>query len=340
MSSKQILIYGRIDSYKAQEFSNSINEIEEDDEIMLRVNTEGGSPEYTWGIIAMFKDLPNAKKIKVDGQAHSMGAFLLCYVNESEALDVSEFLIHRASYGEWFESSTYFTDAIKENLIGVNKSLEKAFRAKVDIEAFEALPKMEGKTTKDIFSMDSRIDIFLTAKEAKKIGLISKIIPLTAEASAEITSYAKAASSGSKMFIPKAVQEETPVITKNQNPNKMTAAEFKIAHPEAYASIVNEATTAERDRVGSLMAFHDVDPETINKAIKEGSMLTGTMSAELTRKMIAKSAVKGIEEDSAGELDTVDKGADGGKAAAEKAAAKAAEDFFAGAKKIAQSQLV
>lgn len=334
MSSKQILIYGRIDSYKAQEFNASLSEIEEGDDVLLRVNTEGGSPEYAWGMIAMFKDLPNSKKIKVDGQAHSMGAFLLCYVEESEALDVSEFLIHRASYGEWFESSTYFTESIKENLINVNKSLEKAFRAKVDIDAFEALPKMEGKTTKDIFSMDSRIDVFLTAKEAKKIGLISKIIPLTSTAAAEITSYAKAASSGSKMFIPKAIQETT--IIQNQNNNKMTAAEFKAANPEAYASIQNEAIASERDRVGSLMAFHDLDPETISKAIKEGGALTATMSAELTRKAIAKTAVKGIEDDSAADLDTANKNAETVKTEA----TKKTEDFLKEATALAKSQLV
>jgi len=334
MSSKQILIYGRIDSYKAQEFNASLSEIEEGDDVLLRVNTEGGSPEYAWGMIAMFKDLPNSKKIKVDGQAHSMGAFLLCYVEESEALDVSEFLIHRASYGEWFESSTYFTESIKENLINVNKSLEKAFRAKVDIDAFEALPKMEGKTTKDIFSMDSRIDVFLTAKEAKKIGLISKIIPLTSTAAAEITSYAKAASSGSKMFIPKAIQETT--IIQNQNSNKMTAAEFKAANPEAYASIQNEAILGERDRVGSLMAFHDLDPETISKAIKEGGALTATMSAELTRKAIAKTAVKEIEDESAVDVTVTDKTGETAKTEA----SKKTEDFLAEATKLAKAQIV
>lgn len=336
MSSKQILIYGRIDSYKAQEFNASLSEIEEGDDVLLRVNTEGGSPEYAWGMIAMFKDLPNSKKIKVDGQAHSMGAFLLCYVEESEALDVSEFLIHRASYGEWFESSTYFTESIKENLINVNKSLEKAFRAKVDIDAFEALPKMEGKTTKDIFSMDSRIDIFLTAKEAKKIGLISKIIPLTSTAAAEITSYAKAASSGSKMFIPSVKKEEEKPIIQNQNLNKMTAAEFKAANPEAYASIQNEAILGERDRVGSLMAFHDLDPETISKAIKEGGALTATMSAELTRKAIAKTAVKEIEDESAVDVTVTDKTGETAKTEA----SKKTEDFLAEATKLAKAQIV
>lgn len=334
MSVKQILLYGRIDSWEAKEFSAAIKEIETEDEVLLRINTQGGSPEYGWGIISMFKDLKNVKSVKVDGQAHSMGAFILCYVNESEALDVSRFLIHRAAYPAYFESSDMFTEDIKQDLIEVNKSLESAFRAKVDVAMFEDL---KGVKVKDLFSMDSRIDVVLSAKEAKKIGLISKIVPLTAAASAEIETFAKAASSDGGIFIPK-VAEEKPIIT-NKNSNKMTAAEFKAANPEAYASIVKEATDAERDRVGSLMAFHDVDPETINKAIKEGSMLTGTMSAELTRKMIAKGAVKSIEADSAGDLYTGDKGTDSAKEAAAKEAAKNTEDFLAAATKVAKAQL-
>ena len=331
--SKQVLLYGRIDSYEAKEFNERLSEIEESEEVLLRINTEGGVPEYGWGIISMFNDLPNAKKVKVDGQAHSMGAFILCYVDNCEALDVSEFLIHRAAYQDWFEASSYFTDAIKENLVNINKSLEKAFRKKIDVAAFEEL---KGVKVKDIFSMDSRIDVFLTAQEAKKIGLISKIIPLTSTAAAEITSYAKAASSGSKMFIPSVKKEEEKPIIQNQNSNKMTAAEFKAANPEAYASIQNEAILGERDRVGSLMAFHDLDPETISKAIKEGGALTATMSAELTRKAIAKTAVKGIEDDSAADLDTANKNAETVKTEA----SKKTEDFLKEATALAKSQLV
>ncbi len=334
MSVKQILLYGRIDSWEAKEFSAAIKEIETEDEVLLRINTQGGSPEYGWGIISMFKDLKNVKSVKVDGQAHSMGAFILCYVNESEALDVSRFLIHRAAYPAYFESSEMFTEDIKQDLIEVNKSLESAFRAKVDVAMFEDL---KGVKVKDLFSMDSRIDVVLSAKEAKKIGLISKIVPLTAAASAEIETFAKAASSDGGIFIPK-VAEEKPIIT-NKISNKMTAVEFKAANPEAYASIQNEAILSERDRVGSLMAFHDIDPTMIATAIKDGGSLTATMTAELTRKSIAKNAVAGLEKDSAADLDTKDSGTDSGKVAAEKATAKVTEDFLAAATKVAKAQL-
>lgn len=304
---KQILLYGMIDSWSAMEFNECIQELQEEgpiDELTLRINTEGGSPEYGWGIISMFKDLDCVKKVKVDGQAHSMGAFILCYVNEAESLDVAEFLIHRAAYPEYFEASSYFTEPIKENLIRINKSLESAFRAKVDVAMFE---EMKGVKVKDIFSMDSRIDVFLTAKEAKKIGLISKVTSLTAAAANEIKTYAKAASSNKKIFIPK-IEAENNIIINNLKPNKMTVAEFKASNPEAFNEIVNEGIIAERDRVGSLLAFHDIDPKGIEDAIKEGKTLTSTMAAELTRKAVAKASVKGLEDDSAKNITTEDQG--------------------------------
>lgn len=329
MAKKDILLYGRIDSYEARSFNMAMQEIEEDDDIILRINTQGGSPEYGWGIISMFKDLPNPKKVKVDGQAHSMGAFVLCYVQEVEALDVAEFLIHRAAYPDYFEASEMFSEPIKENLIRINKSLETAFRAKVDVALFE---EMKGIKVKDIFSMDSRMDVFLTAKEAKKIGLISKIIPLTAAAAAEIGTYAKAASSGAGIFIPTASEENN---LKPLNKKTMTVAELQAAHPETFRQIYDAGVSAERDRVGSLMAFHDLDPETVGKAVKEGGVLTATMSAELTRKAISKSAVAGLEKDAAKDLNVAGKEAE----TAETEAAKTAEAFIAGAITLAKSQI-
>lgn len=334
MAAKQLLLYGRIDSYEARDFNTAMQEIEEEDEILLRINTQGGSPEYGWGIISMFKDMPNVKKVKVDGQAHSMGAFILCYVEEAEALDVAEFLIHRAAYPAYFEESDLFNDAIKENLMRINKSLEKAFRAKVDVAMFE---EIKGVKVKDIFAMDSRIDVYLDAEEAKKIGLISKIVPLTAAAAAEIGTFAKAASSEGRILVPENKAENT--IIKPLNKNTMTVAELRATHPEVYAAIQTEAITAERDRVGSLMAFHDIDPETVGKAIKEGGALTATMAAEFSRKVIAKSALGTIEADSAKDLNPGEKKEAAGAAAAKEKEEKAVETFLEAAVNIAKGQI-
>jgi ATP-dependent protease ClpP protease subunit len=336
---KQILLYGRIDSYAATEFNECLQEMQESapiDELTLRINTPGGEPEYGWGIISMFKDLDCIKKVKVDGQAHSMGAFILCYVNEAETLDVAEFLIHRAAYPSWIESSEMFDQATKDNLIRINQSLEKAFRAKVDVAMFE---QMKGVKVKDIFSMDQRLDVYLTAKEAKKIGLVNKITTLTSDAANEIKAYAKAAESGKGIFVP-TITENNNEFNQNQNHKKMTAAEFKAAHPAEYAALQQEAINAERDRVGALLAFIDVDQKSIVEAVKKGDALTGTMAAELTRKAVSKAAVSALADDSAKDIQVGDEGAEGAEDKAKKESEKNIVDFMEAAKKIAVKQII
>lgn len=284
---KEVLLYGRINSEKAELFHEALQEVEGNDELMLRMNTIGGEPEYGWGVTSMWNEIKTTKKIRVDGQAYSFGTFMLCYTDNNEALDVAEFLIHRAAYPSWIESSPDFDEARKGNLIRINKSLEAAFRAKVDIVKFEALPQMAGRKTKDIFSMDARIDIFLTAKEAKSIGLINKVIPLTPSITAEIKGYAKAAS-GEKIFVP---TEEIKPIEPIINKNKMTADQLKSEHPDVFNAIVKSAVAAERDRVGAWMAFNEIDAVAVAAGIEKGENLSQKDMAEFTRKGIAKGAV-------------------------------------------------
>jgi ATP-dependent protease ClpP protease subunit len=330
---KEVLLYGRIDSYSANEFHDALKEIEGDGEMLLRINSEGGSPEYAWGIISMWNEIKTPKKIRIDGQAHSSAAFILCYAENAEGLDVSEYLIHRAAYPSYMENSEDFPDSLKGNLERINKSLETAFRAKVDIVKFESLPQMAGLKTKDIFSMDGRIDIFLTAKEAKSIGLINKVIPLTPSITAEISSYAKAASS--KVFVPREVQKEE--IQKPINKKQMTADQLKSEHPETYNAIAKSAVDAERDRVGAWMAFNDIDAVAVAKGITEGKSLSQTDMADFTRKGIAKGAVANAETEKIPAVEATETKT--AEQLSDEAKAKKTTDFLTAAKEAAKTHL-
>lgn len=272
---KNILIYGSIASWMAKEFITQVDELADSD-LNVRINTEGGDVAYTYGMIAKFSEHAGAKSVHVDGQAYSMGAFFCCYAENVEALDVSQFMIHRASYGEWFEGSTFFTSELKANLVSMNKNLETAFRNKVDVEKFEALPQMQGKKTKDIFSMDSRLDVFMTAKEAKSIGLISKINTITPAKKAEIDNLMGARAAA--VFV-----EPKQVEPKKKN---MTIEQFKAEHPEAFAALSGQITAQERDRVGAWMTFVEVDPKAVAEGVKSGAPLGQTAMAEFSMKMV------------------------------------------------------
>jgi ATP-dependent protease ClpP protease subunit len=285
----EVLVYGYIYDYSAQEFVRSFSEIE-GDSIVCRINTDGGGPEAGWSMIGKFSEFSGQKLVKVDGKAYSMGAFMCCYANDVECFDVSQFLIHRASYGMWYENE-YMDDAEKTNLTNVNKKLREAFEAKVDVAKFENLKvcKDNGVTVNRLFSMDERIDVFLTADEAKKIGLVNRIVKITPEKAASINkSVSKLAASSNNIdsLIIKFPENNTPeqpvVVATNENnnkqsikqTNKMKIEELQAQHPELYAAVVNIGVKQEQDRVGAWMPWQEVDADAVKAGISSGASIS------------------------------------------------------------------
>jgi ATP-dependent protease ClpP protease subunit len=292
---KDILIYGDVQTFMAAEFIRSVDELNESDPLVVRINTNGGDPQTSFGMIAKFQEFNGEKIVRVDGKAYSTGFFMCCFADNVEALDVSQFLIHRAAYPGWIESNPdYFTDDLKANLKTVNDSLLKALKSKIDVEAFE---KISGTTLKEIFSMDSRKDVFIDAKQAKKIGLVSKINKITPTMAAEISnSYA---ASMAAVYQP----ENPSAENQNKNQNKMNKEDFKKENPEAYKAIVKDSTEAgvktETERVAAWMEHVEVDPQAVKKGIESGKEITKDEMKAFYKKaaqMEAKAeAVEGLE---------------------------------------------
>ncbi len=326
---KDILLYGQINEVSSAKFLTDM-EAASEDEVTIRINTPGGSPEYTWGMIAKFSEHTGKKSVKVDGQALSMGTYFCCYDPAAEGLDVSQFLIHRAAYPEWYECE-YMDEATKTNLVNVNASLQKALFAKIDVPALQTImdgrPELNGAKVKDIFSMDSRIDVYLNATEAKKIGLISKIVKITPSKAAEVSKHLMAA-----LGLPG--QEKTA--KQNSNPENMTIEALKAQHPEVYNALVNQTLKAERDRVGAYLAFVDVSKKEVLEGIKSGEALSQTAMAEFSIKLTTSNSLAALKTESAEDVAT-DETKEEKEAKAKKAevvtAEKAKEDFMASFRK-------
>jgi len=300
---KEILLYGNIYDWTAEDFIKSINKSTENDDITIRINTNGGSPESTFGMIAKFSECKGNKIVKVDGKAHSMGLFFLAYADKVEALDVSEFLLHRAAYASWFEKSEYFTEEIKGNLERMNKHLKTAFENKIDVAKFE---QITGKTLKEIFSMDSRIDVYLTSKQAKQIGLIDTINKITPGKKAQINNAMMQIAA--QYTIKDTEQKQTNTNTKiNKNPKIMTLQELQEKHPDLFAQTVEIGKNAEIDRVGAWLVYADADIEAVSKGIKDGAILTATQTAEFNRKLVAQSIIDGANKEKTDNLKTENK---------------------------------
>jgi ATP-dependent protease ClpP protease subunit len=285
------LIYGSIYDQTAMLFVQRISEIEETEgsTLEVKVNSNGGNPEYGWGMVSKYSAFKGEKSVQFEGKAYSMGLAFGLYAPKEKVscLDVSQGLLHRASYGEWFESSSYFTDDLKTNLDNVNSKLSEAAKNRLDIPMLESImdgkAETKGKKFKDIWSMDGQLNVFLTAKEMKAIGLVGKIIKITpskvASVNAQIMECAAMYQGGTTDMILAEVPEPEaakPTVSKvnNQNKNSMTPAEYAIAHPTEHASLVASATLSERNRVSAFMKFNHVDPTAVAQAIESGSTIT------------------------------------------------------------------
>lgn len=324
---KEIYLYSGIYGFVAEAFNKSLEELQGED-VDFRVSSGGGDVLSGWPMIVKMGEHNGNIKIKVDGMAASMALFMLPYANEVEAIEVARFMIHRA---DGYAPS----DSDKQHLEAVNASLRKQFEKRIDSNIFK---EVTGKTIKEIFTAEKRIDVWLTAKEAKKVGLVTKVTKLEPrlKAEAETMINAIAATAG---FVenkkPKAKKEEKKSNNYKQKTQIMNIAQLKAEHPAIYASVIAEGETQERDRVGAFMAFAEVDLKAVKEGIESGKPLTATLTAEFSVKMIQAGAVKNLEEGSEEELDT--KGEGKGNVKDEKtlkAEAKEKEEFEAKEKEL------
>jgi ATP-dependent protease ClpP protease subunit len=299
----EVLLYGSIYSRSASDFITQVNEIE-DGELTVRVNCEGGEVMYGWGIITKIKEFAGKKLVKVDGQAHSMAGFALLYTDDSEAVDVSQFVIHRAAYWAFYESD-YMTDNERFGLVSMNKSLESAFRAKIDVEKFE---KIAGFTVSEMFSLEDRKEVTLTAQQAKSIGLIKRIVKITPEKQNEVNAHVQRVAAQhtgiSEFRISKIVAENEPIIEANitnQNPKKMNKSELQAQHPALFAEIFGEGVTAgiekEKVRVGAWSPFLKIDAEKAQAGIDSGKEVTAADISEFTVKAMTNGALNTLKEE-------------------------------------------
>ncbi len=280
---KEILIYTAIYSFTAKEFVEALNDATNG--ATIRINSPGGSVFGTWAMITKLKEYAqkHSVDIKVDGLAASMAAFLLPYFNNVVGSSLSKYMIHRAD--------TFVDNEDDRNmLIKINADLRAQLEKKLNVERFV---EITGVTLDEIFALENRKEVYLSAEQAEQVGLISEVknIDVTASSRKGIFSVAAVAPEES----PKAEQ------TKNNNSlntNVMTLEEFKAKHPEIFAQAQKAGEVAERDRVGAWMVFVDADQKAVAEGIKGGEALSATTQAELSRKLLSATALKEEESES------------------------------------------
>jgi ATP-dependent protease ClpP protease subunit len=278
---KELYLYSPIYSFIAE---SVVAQIEENmgNKVTLRVTSPGGSVFHAYGIYAKMKEHGDVS-IKVDGSADSAASFLPFYAKNVECLDVSRFTFHRADMFVENPEEQKFLD-------GVNKDLKNQMLKKIDADVWL---EITGISIDDMFNPATRKDVTITGAEAKKIGLVNKVVKLTPEMEKEIAAFSF-----------KAVD----MLDDNKEKNiTMTIEELQQKHPAVFAAVKKIGVDAERDRVGACLAFIDADQKGVLAAIKDGKELTQTQMAEFSVSMMKKNSVKGVEAESAETVITDDK---------------------------------
>jgi ATP-dependent protease ClpP protease subunit len=274
---KEILLYNYyLSNYSVEALIGKLDEAKSQD-VDLRVNCYGGDVFATWGLFAKVKE-HGSVKMKVDGIAASGAGNLLLYAKSVECLSVSRVMLHRAD-------ASAETETQREMLQSINTDLRKQLEMRVDPEKFKTVT---GYTIEQMFNPETRVDIWLTASQLKKLGIVSKVVNLTPEQEKEVTAQLPTAEVDSQFAMKIAAMWMPESKTENSNSNIMTLAELKEKHPAIYAEAVElgrkAGVDAENDRVGAALAFNHIDPKAVAEIIKSGKAMTQTQMAEMVVK--------------------------------------------------------
>lgn len=292
---KSIYLLSYIGNYSAEAFARALDDANGED-VDTYVNSGGGDVFAGWTMIGKLNEYKGKRRAKVGGHAMSMAAMMLLYFDEAEALDVSNIMLHRADmYVSTPEDQTFLNK--------VNGDLRRQMEAKID---GKILKELKGVSIKEMFDSEKRIDVHLTAAEAKKIGLITKVTKLAPQRLSAFYDAALTPAAFSGFFTDEVVapvqvitpEPEATQVQVNSNPNiTMTIDELKAKHPDVYAAAVNSGVEQERDRVQAIMVYADADLEAVKTAIDSGKAITAKQTQEFLVKMTAKNQLGAIASD-------------------------------------------
>lgn len=173
----EILFYAPFYSDYIEDLITKINAIDEGEDITIRINSPGGGVFSGQGLFEVIQR--RGIKIQVDGHAASMGAWMLLYAKEVTCLSTSKFMFHAAS--------GYISNEGQRKVLNeINSHIKDAMKAKFDGDQFT---KSTGLSIDDLFNnadTEEPKEVWLNAKQAKKLKLVSKVIELDAGISATI----------------------------------------------------------------------------------------------------------------------------------------------------------
>jgi ATP-dependent protease ClpP protease subunit len=139
-----------------------------DEDILLRINSPGGSVDDGIAIISHLNDHKGKINMLVEGRAASMAAGLLPYADNSKATEFSKIMLHQAS-------SSSNSEEMKTLVSQINNDFYNMYVKR----------GVDSKLMSDIFLSDKKKDYWFTATQARDLKIIDEVVPQNVRVAAE-----------------------------------------------------------------------------------------------------------------------------------------------------------
>lgn len=284
---QEIYIYSSIGEYSAENVNRQFSWAEGED-VNIRIMTRGG---YTPAGVAMISKMSahtGKVKMSVDGDTSSMGAFMLLFADEVEMSDMAELMFHKAAYPSYYTP----TKEEKENLDRENKRFRKKMEQRLGDAGSELIEK--------VFEKDKRNDVYVTAAQAKKYGLVTKIIKLEPSQKAALQeSFYKQMLAGEE--IPK-IKESKKLDSKQVKTRTMEITQEE--YDKKIASAVARGVSQERARVAAWVEIGEVDSKAAFDGIQGNEEVSKAVMVRAYMKQGAQEKMDAHEGDNSENADT------------------------------------
>lgn len=273
---KELYLYTEITPESIEALMSDMEDCSPDD-MTIRLCSPGGDLFAAWGLYAKMQETPGEVHLKVDGLAASAAAYAPLFADKTTALETSTFMLHRADGPVKSESDQEFLDA-------KNQELRTRLEDRID---GKKLKELKGVSIKDMFEAKDRKDVYLTAKEAKAIGLINDIVKVNAK---DIKAINSRLNSFKTIKKPMAIA----AVTKPVKMDKMNVDNFKAKYPKTYAKVLAAGAAAEKERIEGILVYAHVDEKLAKETIESGKTFTAKQIGELVLKANSPEILKKI----------------------------------------------
>ena len=284
------------DDESARNAANEIEAIEDGSNVHVVLKSYGGGLWDGWESCFALQKFKGHSTVDTPGVSASFGIAFMSFADKRICSSQAKFMIHAVAGG---------TEKVNKES---KKELYDILAKVINLDKFK---EVTGKTLKDVMIPlnGERVDIWLNAKEAKKVELIHEIYNLDpnerAAAENELLGYYQ--------FVEYKEPVNNGVITPiiNTKISKMNKEQLKAEHPALYNEIYNAGVeagkplgvTAEQGRVNAFMAFHEIDAKLVIAKINDGSPMDAAFHLEIAKTSKANALATTADDDSEKPLD-------------------------------------